>query len=173
MSNPSKEESRAIIIQWHGKALGLDNQKNLIEAMVEAGIITVDRPVIIEFNSDDLAKAAYLKAVLGANEDVVLPRDIDPILTSIVVIGKRYGKMDSNSFTIHIMRDVMSEVHKKSIGLLPDTELISALEILATKTITAKYAPELKKLGISKAMLEVIRNVYNSYYVTEQNFFMG
>lgn len=162
-------EPRAIIIQWHGKELGLENQKALIEAMVNAGIITANNPTIVELNSEDLAKAAYLKAITEG--DVVkLPEDIDPITHSIEVIGTRYKDLDANTISIKIVGDIIAELHKQSMGIPQDIEFVSAIDILANKTITAKYASVLRKYGVTRAILQVIHNAYSIYNVNQKEF---
>lgn len=170
MSNLNNEEPRAIIIQWHGRAFGLNNQKNLIAAMAEAGVITVDHPTVIELNSEDLAKAAYLRAVIGYDSEVKLPEEIDPIIHSIEIIGTRYNGISGSQFTAKIFGDIIAEIHKKSIGMPIDLEFITAMDVLSNRTITAKYASTLKKYGVTKVMLETIHNAYNAYHVNQNEF---
>jgi hypothetical protein len=170
MSNPNAIESRALIIQWQGKAFGLENQKRLIAAMVDANVISVNNPTIVELSGEDLAKAAYLKAVMGNDVEVKLPEDIDPILHSIEIVGTRYNGLNSNQFTVKIFGDIIAEVHKRSVGLSHDLELITAMDILANHTITQKYSNVLKKYGVTKTMLETIRNAYNAYHVNQAEF---
>lgn len=170
MSNPSKTESRALIIQWQGKEFGLENQERFVCAMAEAGVILQNHPTIIELNSEDLAKAAYLKAIMCNDTEVKLPNDVDPILHSIEIVGARYGGLNSNQFTVKIFGDIIAEVHKRSVGLPHDLELITAMDILASHTITQKYANALKQHGVTKTMLETIRNAYNAYHVNQEEF---
>lgn len=170
MSNPSTTESRALIIQWQGKAFGLENQKQLIAAMADAGVITINNPTIVELNGEDLAKAAYLRAIICNDGEVNLPEDIDPVLHSIEIVGTRYSGLNSNQFTVKIFGDIIAEVHKRSIGISHDLELITAMDILANHTITQKYANALKKYGVTKTMLETIRNAYNAYHVNQAEF---
>ena len=170
MSNPSKTESRALIIQWQGKAFGLENQKQLIVAMADAGVITINNPTIVELNGEDLAKAAYLRAIMCNDTEVKLPNDVDPILHSIEIVGARYSGLNSNQFTVKIFGDIIAEVHKRSVGLSHDLELITAMDILASHTITQKYANALKQYGVTKTMLETIRNAYNAYHVNQEEF---
>lgn len=138
--------------------------------MVEAGVIAVNKPTIVELDGDDLAKAAYLKAVIGLNGEVKLPDDIDPIIHSIEVVGARYGNLEFSMASARIVGDIISELHKQSTGIAQDPEFISAIDILANNTITAKYASTLKKYRVSKQMLEVIRNAYNIYHVNQASF---
>lgn len=170
MSNPSTTESRALIIQWQGKAFGLENQKQLIAAMADAGVITINNPTIVELNGEDLAKAAYLRAIICNDTEVKLPNDVDPILHSIEIVGTRYKGLNSNQFTVKIFGDIIAEVHKRSVGLSHDLELITAMDILASHTITQKYANALKQYGVTKTMLETIRNAYNAYHVNQEEF---
>lgn len=170
MSNPSATESRALIIQWQGKALGFDNQERIVNAMAEVGVILVNKPTVIEFNSEDLAKAAYLRAIINNDSEVNLPEDIDPVLHSIEIVGTRYSGLNSNQFTVKIFGDIIAEVHKRSVGISHDLELITAMDILASHTITQKYANALKKYGVTKTMLETIRNAYNAYHVNQAEF---
>lgn len=169
MYNGLNEEPRAIIIQWHGKQLGLENQKRLIEAMVDAGIITENKPTAIELTSEDLAKAAYFRAI-NDSDCVHLPDDIDPIIHSIEVIGTKYKDLNSNMFTIKVVGDIIAELHKQSMGIPQDIEFISAVEVLANKTITTKYSNALRKFGVTKTMLETIRSSYNIYHANKKDF---
>ena len=170
MSDRNNIEHRAIIILWEGKALCLNGQKDLIATMANAGVITADHPTVVELNSVDLAKAAYLKATVESSEEAKLPDEVDPVLHSIEVIGTKYNGLTSNQFTVKIFGDVIAQVHKRSCGLPRDLEFISAIDVLSNHTITAKYASALKKYGVNKTMLEIIRNAYNAYNVNQDEF---
>lgn len=165
MSNPNNHEPRCIVIMWQGKELGEPFATSVKNIMAQMGII-VELVDYYEMDGESLAKSAYLRA-LATKETVVLPEDIDPIATSIEVIGKRYDKFlesGPSAFAVKLTGDVIAEIHKASNGIPKDLALITAIEILATKTITAKYNKQLRDYHLSRITLETIRNIYATYH---------
>lgn len=164
-------EPRCIVILWNGKEMGPDFANQVKHAMHEKGVV-VELVDYYEMDGEALAKAAYLRALVAENS-VKLPEDIDPIFASIGVIGSRYsGVLASgvSGFAIKLTGDIIAELHKQSTGIPRDVTLISAIEILATKTITAKYASALKQNHISRPALEAIKNIYDLYYGNQAEF---
>ena len=168
MSNPNNHEPRCIVIMWQGKELGEPFAASVKNIMAQMGII-VELVDYYEMDGESLAKSAYLRA-LATKETVILPEDIDPIATSIEVVGKRYSKFlesGPTAFAVQLTGDVIAEIHKASNGIPKDLALISAIEILATKTITSKYSKQLRENKLSHTTLETIRNVYSVYHGTQ------
>lgn len=164
-------EPRCIVILWNGKEMGPGFASTVKQAMQEKGTV-VELVDYYEMDGEALAKAAYLRALIAENS-VKLPDDIDPILTSIGVIGARYAGVlasGTNAFAIKLTGDIIAELHKQSTGIARDITLISAIEILATKTITAKYATALKQHNMNRTCLEAIKNIYSLYYGNQADF---
>lgn len=161
----SKVEPRLLVIVWQGQEVPDALAKNIVENMVANGICPIPELVTMKmFDSSEIAKIVGARTV---ELEHVIPHDddCDPIVQSIVFIGKRYESCEQNPsvFALRLSADLSEEAYKTATGKPSDLALVTAVEILATKTVNVrKYAKHMNECGVTKAMLSVIHDAY--YY---------
>lgn len=162
MSNSN--EPRALVIVWQGKEVPDEVVAQIVAMMAQCKATIPELVTAKQFDADGLAKCIG-NTIHVDGSDILNNKDLDPIYNAIVFIGTKYEEClgNTNKFSIHLSSDLSDEKYKRTTGKPADEGLISAVEILATKTISSKYATVLSEYGIKKNILEVIYNTYMYY----------
>lgn len=159
----SNMEPRAIVIVWQGKEVPEDVIARMIAIMADCGAVIPEMVTAKQFDADGLAKC--IGGCISIDTTGILNKeDLDPIINAIVFIGTKYKEYVANNsaFALRLSSDLADEKYKRATGKPVDEALLTAVEILATKTVSSKYAPFLNEYGMKKSTLEVIHTAY--YY---------
>ena len=155
-------EPRAIVIVWQGKEVPEDIIARMIAIMADSGAAIPEMVTAKQFDADGLAKC--IGGCISIDTTGILNKeDLDPIYNAIVFIGTKYKEYISNNsaFALRLSSDLADEKYKRATGKPVDEVLLTAVEILATKTVTSRYAPFLNEYGMKKSTLEVIHTAYH------------
>ena len=158
-------EPRAIVIVWQGKEVPDDVIGKMIIAMADCKAAIPEMVTAKQFDSNGLARC--IGGCVSVDTTGILDKkDLDPIYNSIVYIGTEYKECIANNseFALKLSADISTERYKRATGKPVNEVLLTAVEILSTKTISAnKYNAVLSEYGIKKSTLEVIHTAYNYY----------
>jgi len=155
-------EPRAIVIVWQGKEVPEDIMARMIAAMADCGAAIPEMVTAKQFDADGLAKC--IGGCISIDTTGILNKeDLDPIYNAIVYIGTKYKEYISNNsaFALRLSSDLADEKYKRATGKPVDEVLLTAVEILSTKTVTSRYAPFLNEYGMKKSTLEIIHTAYH------------
>lgn len=155
-------EPRAIIIVWQGKEVPEDIIARMISFMADSGAAIPEMVTVKQFDEEGLAKC--LGSCINVNSPSIFDnKDLDPIYNAIVYIGTKYKECITNNsaFALRLSSDLSDEKYKRATGKPVDEGLLTAVEILSTKTVTSRYAPLLNEYGMKKSTLEVIHTAYH------------
>lgn len=158
-------EPRAIVIVWQGKEVPEDIIARAIAIMADCGAVIPEMVTVKQFDADGLAKCIGGHISIDTS-DILNKKDLDPIYNSIVYIGTEYKECIANNseFALKLSADISTERYKRATGKPVNEVLLTAVEILSTKTINAnKYNAVLSEYGIKKSTLEVIHTAYHYY----------
>lgn len=156
-------EPRAIVIVWQGKEVPEDIIARMIDIMADCRAVVPELVTVKQFDADGLAKC--IGGHINIDTTGILNKeDLDPIINAIVFIGTRYKEYIANNsaFALRLSSDLADEKYKRATGKPVDEALLTAVEILATKTVSSRYATFLNEYGMEKSTLEVIHTAY--YY---------
>ena len=155
-------EPRAIVIVWQGKEAHKDIIARMIASMADSGAAIPEMVTAKQFDADGLAKC--IGGCISIDTTGILNKeDLDPIINAIIFIGTKYKEYISNNsaFALRLSSDLADEKYKRATGKPVDEILLTAVEILSTKTVSSKYAPFLNEYGMKKSTLEVIHTAYH------------
>ena len=155
-------EPRAIVIVWQGKEVPEDIMAKIIAVMADCGAAIPEMVTVKQFDADGLAKC--IGGHINIDTTGILNKeDLDPIYNAIVYIGTKYKEYitNNNAFALRLSSDLADEKYKRATGKPVDEVLLTAVEILSTKTVTSRYAPFLNEYGIKKSPLEIIHTAYH------------
>lgn len=157
-------EPRAIVIVWQGKEVPEDIIARMIAIMADCGAAIPEMVTAKQFDADGLAKCIGGSISIDTS-GILNKEDLDPIYNAIVYIGTEYKECITNNsaFALRLSADISDERYKRATGKPGNESLLTAVEILSKKTISAKYAPFLNEYGIKKSTLEVIHTAYHYY----------
>lgn len=158
-------EPRAVVIVWQGKEVPEDIMARMIAVMADSGAAIPEMVTAKQFDAEGLAKC--IGGCISIDTSGILNKeDLDPIHNSIVYIGTLYKECiaNTNMFALQLSADISTERYKRSTGKPINESLITAVEVLATKTINSnKYSEVLNEYGMKKSTLEVIHTAYRYY----------
>lgn len=157
-------EPRALVIVWQGKEVPEEIVAEIVAMMAQCKATVPELVTAKQFDADGLTRCiGNTIHVDGSN--ILNNRDLDPIYNAIVFIGTKYKECLGNTgmFSIRLSSDLSDEKYKRATGKPTDESLIAAVEILATKTISSRYAPVLSEYGIKKSILDIIHSTYMYY----------
>lgn len=160
----NSNEPRALVIVWQGKEVPEEIVAEIVAMMAQCKATVPELVTAKQFDADGLAKCiGNTIHVDGSN--ILNNNDLDPIYNAIVFIGTKYKECLGNTgtFSIHLSSDLSDEKYKRATGKPTDESLIAAVEILATKTISSRYAPVLNEYGMKKSILDIIHTTYMYY----------
>ena len=156
-------EPRILAIIYQGQEVPEATAEAFVDNLVFNHIVPVKELVQVKwYDANDIAKLVGTNAI--DTSTIVEHHDVetDPIVHSLIYIGERYKQceQDPSIFALQLSADLTNEEYKRSTGKPWEEALITAVEILATKTITSKYKKCMEENGVTKAMLNVISGTY-------------
>ena len=157
-------QPRLLVIVYQGEEVPEEMAEAIVDNMVDNRIAPVKEMVQVKFyDANDISKLVGMNAVGTSMVVEHVDTEADPIIHSLVYIGERYKecKKDAAIFALRLSHDMTTEEYKRSTGKPWEEPLLTAVEILATKTVNLiKYAKYMEENGVTKHMLNVIANTY-------------
>ena len=156
-------EPRLFVIVYQGQEIPEEMAENFVDAMVTANIAPVRELVQVKwFDANDLSKLVGVKSVNTSEVIEHTDEDVDPIIQSLIYIGGTYNecKKDIGLFALRLSADLRDAEYQYATGKPHNESLLTAVEILSTKTINRKYIKYMNDNGVTKEMLNVISSAY-------------